>query len=57
MFVLKKKNYHGVKVTGSRGNDKIDISLFKTLTTMQNYNPLRKQTLGKMLVGQTICPV
>ena len=24
---------------------------------MQNHNPLRKQTLGKMLDGETICSV
>ena len=29
----------------------------KILQTMQNHNPLRKQTLGKILDGQAVCPV
>ena len=49
--------YFEVMVTGMLDNMKKDIKSFKILQITWNHKPLRKQTLGKILYGQTVCPV
>ena len=52
-----KKNYLTSWSRDTLAITKKGTRLFKILQTMQNHNPLRKQTLGKVLDGQAVCPV